>query len=271
MKKNDYEIVTLGFNCQPRGELTAWKLIPTKSKGRLSLPFDLALHSANLVVKQIKEDFKNYLKNMRYGYQSGNRHYWTNFNDSVIYYHDFHDKPNFHKKIIDRYQKRIENFRNLSKNQPFVFFLVNCQPDVTTTKDINEMYEALKEYRQGKPFRLLVWDTYERISVKELNPEIKIICDKNPEDNPMNAWDRNKKKSSAIIEHDRKKKVFIENAIKEEGFEVQYYEISLKDRFKYFIKYNMQSMFSITNNYVDNCKVIIIFGKTIKLWKLPED
>lgn len=271
MDKNQYEIVTLGFNCEPRGYLTAWNLIPTKTKGRLSLPFDLSVHRIDIVNELIKEDFSTYFNKLRYGYRSGNRYYWTNFDDQVIYYHDFHDKPHYHKKIIKRYLSRIDNFKKMSKGEHFVFFLINLDKDGITAKDLNELYENLKDYRQCKDFALLVWDQYCIINHEELNDKIKIISHKTPENNSLNAWDVTRKKDGKLTEHDKILKDFVINSIKEQGLEVKYYKIAIQDKIKYFIKYNLPKLFAVTNNWVDNRKAVILFGKTINLWKLPED
>ncbi len=263
----EYEILTLGGNCGPRTLLTTWNLIPTKAKGRLSLPFDLSVHKINIVAQQIKEDFENYLKGARYGYRSGNRYYWTNFNDDVIYYHDYINTPDIHK-FEKRYIQRIKNFRKLSKETPYVFFLVNCLKD-TTAQDLNELYEALKSYRE-KPFQLLVWQGAD-IDTSQLNSEIKILCDNGPEQNGLSAWDRNRKIPQEEIDYQNKLKKFVTDNIKEQGFEVQHFELAFKDKMKYFIKYDLPRMFTITNNWVTNRKVLILFGLKIDLWKLPED
>ena len=267
MKQNNYEILTLGGNCGPRTLLTTWNLIPTKAKGRLSLPFDLSVHKTKIVIQQIKEDFENYLKGIRYGYKSGNRYYWTNYNDEVIYYHDFINNPDI-KKIEQRYTTRINNFRNLSKNSEFVFYLVSCLKD-TTAEDLNELYEALKQYRV-KPFKLLVWQGSE-IDTSILNSEIKILTAKGPEQNGLSAWDRNRKIPQEEIDYLNKMKQFVVDNIKEQGFEVQYHELALKDKLKHYIKYDLPKAFTITNNWVDNKKVLVLFGKKFNLWKLPED
>lgn len=262
-----YEILTLGGNCGPRTLLTTWNLIPTKARGRLSLPFDLAVHKISIVIQQLKEDFENYLKGIRYGYKSGNRYYWTNYNDDVIYYHDFINTPNI-KKIEQRYINRINNFKNLSKNSEFVFYLLSCLKG-TTAEDLNLLYDVLKTYRE-KPFRLLVWQGSE-IDTNKLNHEIKILTAKGPEQNGLSAWDRNRIVPPEEVEYLNKMKQFIIDSIEEEGFEVKYYKLALKDKFKHFIKYDLPKLFTITNNWVSNRKVLVLFGFKINLWKLPED
>jgi len=271
MSKKSYEIITLGCNCEPRGYLTAWNLIPTKTKGRLSLPFDLSVHNIDIVNQLIKNNFSTYLDKLRYGYRSGNRYYWTNFDDEVIYYHDFHDKPHYHKKMIKRYSQRIKNFQKMSTSEHFVFFLINLDANSATANDLNELYENLKNYRQGQEFALLAWDQYNLINHEELNREIKIVSHRTPESNSLNAWDVTRKKDSKLLEHDKILKEFVINSIKEHGFEIKYYKLAMQDKIKYFLKYNLPKLFAITNNWIDNRKTLILFGKKINLWKLPED
>lgn len=47
-------------------------------------------------------------------------------------------------------------------------------------------------------------------------------------------------------------KQFVIDCIKEEGFEPEYYSLSLKDKIKFYVKWTLPKMFSITNNWVDN-------------------
>jgi len=265
--KDKYEIITLGGNCGPRTLLTTWNLIPTKAKGRLSLPFDLSIHKISIVAQQIKEDFENYLKGIRYGYKSGNRYYWTNFNDEVIYYHDFINIPDI-RKIESRYTARINNFRKLSKETDYVFYLVNCLED-TTAQDLNELYEALKSFRE-KPFKLLAWQGA-NIDSTQINPEIKVLYKRGPAQNGLSAWDKNREIPQEEIDYKNALKQFVIDNIKEEGFEVQYFELALKDKLKHYIKYDLPKAFTITNNWVDNRKMLVLFGKKFNLWKLPED
>lgn len=262
----DYEIVTLGYNCEPRLYLTQWELIPTKIKGRLSFPFDLAIHSLSIVNDQLINNFQNYLEKIRYGYKINKKYYWTNFYDYTVYYHDFSNKPHLHKKILKRYKKRIENFKNVLKNEKYIFFVLNCEPENISAEDINVLYENLLNIRK-LPFRLLIWNRFENIDVKILNPAIKVFTEKTPKIKIAETLKNSKENEVIENEHKQHLKDFVIKTIKEEGFNIKIYKKSLQDKIKNFFKYNFHNIFSVTNS-LENYKIIIFFGKKFKLFKI---
>lgn len=266
----EYDIVTLGPDCRSRGYMAGWKLIPTKNSGRLSFPFDLAVHHTNVVIKHLHEDFKNFFTNLKFGYKSGNRYYWSNDNDKTIYYHDYDCCNNF-KKFHKRYSNRIKNFQNVVKNDDkFLFFLTFYTSLTATPDEINTLYDELKLYRNNKPFKLLIYDIEDVLKDYNINPDVKILVSIMPDENPMGNWDKTKDASEEMIKYLNKLKELTIQSIKDEGFEVKYYQANYKDKIQAWIKHKLPLVFSVTNDWVDHYKVMIIFGHKFNLFKLKD-
>lgn len=266
----EYDIITLGPDCRSRGYLTGWMLIPTKNSGRLSFPFDLAVHHTDVVVKHLHEDFENYFTNIKYGYKSVNRYYWTNDNDRTIYYHDLDCGDNYNK-FHKRYNNRIKNFQKTLKNDDkFLFFVTFFTSQTGKPEDINNLYNELKLYRNDKPFKLLVYDIEDVLKNHNINPDVKILVSLIPDENPMGNWDKTKDASDEMRKYLNKLKELTIQSIKEEGFDVIYYQKNYKDKFQSWIKYKLPQIFSITNNWVDHYKVMILFGHKFNLFKIKD-
>jgi|GEM_PF-2238599 len=131
LKDIKYTIISLGFHCLPRTLLTRWGVKKTKIQGEKSCPFDLAVHPLASVCKLIENDFEDYLnvdffRKKIYHKKKGeeiivqNTKYDSRFSHTVgeAYF------ENNYEKIVQTYQKRIENFYNyISENNIlFVWF-----------------------------------------------------------------------------------------------------------------------------------------------------
>ena len=84
----DFQIISLGKDCIPRTFLTNAGIIQTKSDGRLSMPFDLACHTAQSIAQNINSNFEKYLENIEYKYDENlSNKCWINPNGD-FYPHD---------------------------------------------------------------------------------------------------------------------------------------------------------------------------------------
>lgn len=155
MKKDQshkVEIIALGQNCMPRTILTRWGIKPKKIFGELSYPFDFAVFETREITRSIKTDFEEFLFNLNY---CKDKKVWAKEPDCIEFVHETNFKENDKEKLVNKYLKRIENFKTTMKNpNPIIFvqILGDCS-------DIENLYNELKNKRKGYPFKLIVVDT----------------------------------------------------------------------------------------------------------------
>lgn len=145
---NDYEIISLGQNCLPRLYLTRNSLKKTKRMGELSMPFDLAQHSLLSVIHFIKTDFQDFFDWLTY-IETIEISCWINEKYNNQYNHDSDCSKHQRSKFITRFEKRIENFRNVIKADKFIFFVFASYSN--NSEEVNRLYSVLKEARGDKP------------------------------------------------------------------------------------------------------------------------
>ena len=148
LKKQNFKIVSLGYNCLPRVLTTATKLKPRKIYGEKTYPFDLSIHSdINEITKQIKTNFETYLENII------KKETWENPTLKAKYPHD---KYLTIDEFKHRYKKRIENFNEIINNPKIIYFIyANYESKIEKIEVIN-LYNVLKEKRGNKPFNLIL-------------------------------------------------------------------------------------------------------------------
>ena len=140
----EYEIITLGYNCQPRTYLTYNELIPTKKAGRKTMVFDLNFHPTKSVTYVLNNDFLDYFENFEYDfYEPFGNNNWQIKKLKIIFNHDNDCKENEFEKIKNRYQRRINNFKEAINTDKFLFF-VHSPDETATIEDINDLYKTLK-------------------------------------------------------------------------------------------------------------------------------
>lgn len=259
---NNYEIVSLGQNCLPRLYCTRNGLKKTKKMGELSMPFDLAQHSLLSVIHFIKTDFKDFFDWLTY-METIEISCWANQKYQNQYNHDSDCSKHERSKFINRFEKRIENFRNVMKSDKFIFFVFASYSN--NSEDVNNLYSALKEVRGEKPFKLLVADLELTLDAK-VNKEISVYSP-NYHFSELPDWKAlgNKSKKRRQVERD-----FVSFVKTEIGnyFKVVIYKPKLFDyegRVIYKVKRIVQNIFSITNEN-DN-KLITIFGFKFRVKK----
>lgn len=150
--KKKVEIIPLGQNCMPRTILTRWKVKPKKLFGEFTFPFDLAVFETREITKSIKTDFSEFFFNINYREDSK---IWAKEPDCIEFVHEKCFRENDKAKLIDKYLKRIENFRSVMKSsEPLLFVQILGDCD-----DTNNLYQVLSDLRGENPFRFAVIDT----------------------------------------------------------------------------------------------------------------
>ena len=258
----DYEIISLGWNCQPRTYLTQNGLIPDKKHGRLSMVFDLTVHHTRGLIKILKSNFSNYFEDIEYGfYKPFGLNFWQNKKYDIVFNHDSIFKEHDFEKLKLRYQTRIKNFKNAINSNKFLFFVHNL--DETAGEEyIKELYDTLKTLCANKPFKLLIWSTFKNIENNITN--VNIYSTIHPYKN-FSDWFK-----LECQNEDTKKWInnlcnFVKKEIEKENFEVKIYKISIFYKILKFIKPILKSIFSVTNDGNTSTKILILLGFKIKL------
>jgi len=120
-KSRHFNFISLGCNCFPRTVLTWWNMKPKKSEGEMSMPFDLAIHPIDSIIKILKNNFSDYLDNLQFDSNTG---YWHNTKYNIVFNHDqtLVNENDFKQ----RYLARIDNFKNSTKkNKPGILCLLS--------------------------------------------------------------------------------------------------------------------------------------------------
>jgi len=169
------EIVSLGVNCLPRTILTRGGVKPRKADGELSCPFDLVKHPPETVLKCLQNGFEGYFDDFffvlrkRWIFDFRNKGVWQK-KDSTKFFHDKDCKKDDLEKLTSRIKRRIENFNGIIKaEKPIVFVMVLF----SETNCLDEIYNTLKDLRQGKPFEFVVISFDSKVNVSE--EKIKVL------------------------------------------------------------------------------------------------
>lgn len=259
---NDYEIVSLGQNCLPRLYCTRNGLKKTKKMGELSMPFDLAQHSLLSVIHFVKTDFQDFFDWITY-METIEISCWVNEKYKNKYNHDSDCNKQERNKFITRFEKRIDNFRNVMKTDKFIFFVLASYSN--NSEDVNNLYSVLKEVRGAKPFKLLAADL-ELTLDENVKTEISVYSPKY-HFSELPDWKAlgNKSKKRKQVEKD-----FVKFMKQEIGnyFKVKLYKPKLFDyegKVMYKIRKIIQNIFSVTNE--NSYKLIIILGLKFRMKK----
>jgi hypothetical protein len=163
--------ISLGWNCEAASRSVELKIRDIKSNGYTTCPFDECLSNYDGVILCIQEDFKyfcdpSYLKLMPARISTGglkegeillvNTRYKFIFNHESPGHANLYLIQNWagginhyiadnYKLFIERYNNRIENFRNYLKNNEVNFIIVKNTNDTSKLKEtISEKYPELK-------------------------------------------------------------------------------------------------------------------------------
>jgi len=263
--EKDYEIISLGWNCQPRTYLKKYNLIPDKKHGRKSMVFDLTIHHTKGLIEILKNTFFDYFENIEYGfYEPFGLNYWQNKKYDTVFNHDSAFKENDLDKLKARYQPRIENFKEVLNSDKFLFFVHNLD-EISGTEEIKELYNALRILRQEKPFKLIIWSTFNNIEYNDEN--ISVYSNIHPFED-FADWFKPEKQNKKSKEWEKSLCNFVKKEIEKENFNVKYYKTDLTDVLKEIIKPILKNIFTITNDVELNAKVLILLGFKFKIKKL---
>jgi hypothetical protein len=184
--------ISLGWNCESAGKGVELGIRGVKANGYQTCPFDECITNYKGIILCLKEDFKYFcdpmylaiipakfstggivkseplIYNVRYGfifnhespehaelYRTQN---WSGGKDHYIC-NDF-------ELFIDRYQRRINNFRNYVKNNSVRFILGKFD------KDIDELSVAIKEAYPTTQYNILLYTPSVPIKLFEEHHEL---------------------------------------------------------------------------------------------------
>ena len=154
--KNKVNIIPLGQNCMPRTILTRWGVKAPKILGEPTYPFDLAVFGMPEITKTLKTDFNEFFDDWDY-----NGKFWIKAPNCIEFSHDRKYGAEDKYKLMLKYQKRIENFRNAMQSEKPVLFL----QILGDSEEIDAQYAQLLKYRQDRPFKTVVIDTEDVVSI----------------------------------------------------------------------------------------------------------
>lgn len=215
---DNYDIISLGKDCAVRRYLTMGGLKKTKAMGELSMVFDLSCHPAKTIIKFLNNNFEGYFDNLEYDNRRFNC--WRNKKFKILYNHDRDCSENDREKIVDRFSKRIENFKQTVKNSPFIFFVIKSY---ISKKDLESLYKSLKIKRDGLPFNLLVLDVENKMHYELKNKNIKIFSIKHPFPREKEWWKPEYINSPKSLEFQKEICNFVEKVIVNSNCKLQKY------------------------------------------------
>lgn len=158
-KLNSY--ISLGTNCFVRKIFTEYGLKPKKKQGELSCPFDLCYLPVKSVAEILENNFCDFTDNITaYGDENTTLR-WFNKKYSIGFNHDTTLTLNEFK---ERYQRRIENFRNISQNSDFLTYAMAVYNRNFCPEDLNRIYNALLKFRNRKNFEFIVLSFVDKTS-----------------------------------------------------------------------------------------------------------
>ena len=109
---NNY-FISLGENCFNRTVLTRHHLKSKREQGEKSYPFDLCVCSFSSMKQLIENDFADYFNDLVWNDKD---QLWINSKYDIRYNHDQDCAKNNREKLIERYQRRINNFREMMRD-----------------------------------------------------------------------------------------------------------------------------------------------------------
>ncbi len=149
-RKNTF--ISLGTNCYFRMILSNYGVKPKKKDGELSYPFDLIRTPIGSILHFLKTDFKDFFENIEYS--KSDKSFIDKKYHSLFPHDNF--KPSEKKLLINRYIKRINNFKNLFEQNNHLIFGSVIFDDFIDTDVINQIYDNLKRMKKQASFSYCV-------------------------------------------------------------------------------------------------------------------
>jgi hypothetical protein len=170
--------ISLGYNCDPRTDLKN-QYETSRSNGYLTHPFDLCISPPSAVEDLLEHNFETFFKGLRvctWGNALGNR---SNAgpggtaitNDAgIIFNHEggahshlfaegrnddeFYIRNNFYK-FRQRYEKRIENFKNTLRNYNKIYFLHKKSSEYPKLLNLNSITNIINKHYGDKKIEFI--------------------------------------------------------------------------------------------------------------------
>lgn len=183
-KRGLNKFIPLGINCFPRVILTINNFKNRKTDGELTYPFDLCVIDFNSIAKILENDFADLYNDLVYD-ENHKQVKWVNKKYNIYYPHDNELKTK--DEFMKRYNKRIEQFKNILKiknNLVFISCLFFDKQVYAST--INSIYKSLCRYTNGHKFNYYIANLCENnvnllIKDEEINKNVvyqEIIVEK---------------------------------------------------------------------------------------------
>lgn len=143
---NNY-FISLGENCFNRTVLTRHHLKSKREQGEKSYPFDLCVCSFSSMKQLIENDFADYFNDLVWNDKD---QLWINSKYDIRYNHDQDCARNNKEKLVERYQRRINNFREIMRDgHEHVFVFSSIRKDVSF-EEICRLQKFLQKNCSGK-------------------------------------------------------------------------------------------------------------------------
>lgn len=171
INKDDYYIVSLGWNCLSRSLPTEWGLKKRKEEGETSDPFDLSMHDVKFIYDIIAGNFSSYYDDT----VRVDENLWHNKTYNIYYNHDSdcNDKDEF----ILRYKNRINNFqKKLSSSKPIIFIYNTRDDHSDRDEDIQKLKELIWQQTDNKRKKIFLCITREKYRLKSEMADDKDIA-----------------------------------------------------------------------------------------------
>jgi len=124
--KYNFTYISLGYDCLPRTLAAKYGIIPSRKAGRLTGPFDLAVHPLPAVIKLLSDNFTDY-DSADYEITNGNTARLKKLN--ILFNHDQIPQyfENDFKILKEVYLKRAKNFQTYAQKE-HLLFVANIRP-----------------------------------------------------------------------------------------------------------------------------------------------
>ena len=165
--------ISLGWNCNAAIEGVRLNIRKTKKEGYLTCPFDAMVANLEGVIKCLEEDFENFCKSIYLDFVTRpqnvthlshlkenekllrNNYYGFLFNHESPGHSDLyitqnwkgginHYVDNDYFEFKQRYNRRIDNFRNYLKGQNEITFIIHRYRTDETDRNIIKLNDVLK-------------------------------------------------------------------------------------------------------------------------------
>lgn len=161
----DVDVLSLGFDCFGRTVPTRWGLKRPRCFGERSGPFDLAVHTPEVVAKLLLSDFEGYMNPHHLHYDSA---LGFCIDDYLNISFNHERGPSFAEanfaQLVAVYSRRVDSFRLSLQSLRPLLMIAHSPPTMgvypAQLESLNDAFRALSS-RRVAPTRMLMIKTYE--------------------------------------------------------------------------------------------------------------